>query len=590
MVRTSQKPPKVYKNLRSLARLFRHKFQYTVQEIGLTIANEPDLFNLLQSSSFNKDDLQIVYYIGGIEHKPWADWNGMIPVPISQTGLVLDQQTDWFTRLNQDPRPEAIRWLEILIQMPNLISDILVILDCSPLEIESMEILDFGSGTSGFEVMTPGYKDSSREVGMFTSSLAELLESATDLENQKVRKEFITTDWLIGQLSNTNHLPHLAFEPSLICNTVEDDYLAHVILEPVALPSFEQGSHLELPRYDYVKLFNNVSLIYENGITEVFKAQIPKGAQESQEAKEITVYVIKSFTPKNVTQAKSIALAFRTERNILCRLSTWKHTHILDFFGSFEVLSEFKFGSFGLVLPFAEGGDLNQFLRLPRPPNWLFTGPGCIPFCKALFVQTKGIVDALKFLHDKTSSAGYVIHCDIKPANILVHNATFKIGDFGSSRMKEADETSKTEWGFGTPMYAPPETTIEDSDSYGRARDVWALGCVMLEILVLLLHGFRQPAIVEIFEDERRESSYKGTRIYSRTMSCVEVWVENIGKLIEKGHQRDRNTWVDGDWSDEQEALRIMLMTVQGMLKVNRLERIDSSQAAENLAINIGRE
>ena len=100
---------------------------------------------------------------------------------------------------------------------------------------------------------------------------------------------------------------------------------------------------------------------------------------------------------------------------------------------------------------------------------------------------------------------------------------------------------------MGTPMYAPPEKTLEDSDSYGRARDVWALGCVLLEILVLLLYGFRQPAAVESFEEERRGSSYKDTRVYSRTMNCVRVWMENIGKLIERGHQRDRNTWMGGN-------------------------------------------
>jgi hypothetical protein len=45
--------------------------------------------------------------------------------------------------------------------------------------------------------------------------------------------------------------------------------------------------------------------------------------------------------------------------------------------------------------------------------------------------------------------------------------------------------------------------------------------------------------------------------------------MENIGKPIERGHQRDRNTWIDGNWSGEQEMLRVMLMTIQGMLKVD---------------------
>jgi serine/threonine protein kinase len=146
------------------------------------------------------------------------------------------------------------------------------------------------------------------------------------------------------------------------------------------------------------------------------------------------------------------------------------------------------------------------------------------PVWKVLFVQTKGIVDALKFLYDKTLSAGYIIQRDIKPVNILVRNATFKIGDFGSSRMKEAEETSKMEWGFGADI-----------------------------------------------------------RVYSRTMNCVKIPMENIGKLIRRGHQRDRNTWMDGNWPGEQEMLRVMLMTIQGMLKVDRLERIESSQVVESL-------
>jgi serine/threonine protein kinase len=193
-------------------------------------------------------------------------------------------------------------------------------------------------------------------------------------------------------------------------------------------------------------------------------------------------------------------------------------------------------------------------------------------------------VDALGFLHSKSSSIGYVIHRDIKPANILIQNATFKIADFGSSRIKASEETSMTEWVVGTPMYAPPEKIAEDSDKHGRARDVWALGCVMLEILVLLIYGFRKPATVEVFEQERLESSNKkDVRAFSRTMGRVEAWMANIGRLLEKGHQRDKDRWVDGDWQNEQKMLRNLLNAVQSMLKVNQLERVESSQVLEYL-------
>jgi serine/threonine protein kinase len=281
-----------------------------------------------------------------------------------------------------------------------------------------------------------------------------------------------------------------------------------------------------------------------------------------------------------------MAIAFQKEREILSSLSIWKHAHILGFISSFEVPSEPKFGHYNLILPYAEGGDLHQFLRLPSPPEWLFTGPGCIPFCKTLYIQTKGIVDGLGFLHAKTSSAGYVIHRDIKPANILIHNATFKIADFGSSRIKASEETSKTEWAVGTLMYAPPEKTLEDSDMYGRARDVWALGCVMLEILVLLLYGFREPAAVEVFERERLESTKKDVKAFSRTMECVEVWMANIDGLLQTGHVREKDRWVDEDWDNEQKMLRTLLGAIRSMLKVNRLERVESSRVLEYLTVS----
>jgi hypothetical protein len=57
-----------------------------VQQVKLTIAGQRDLYGLLyETDKWGEGDLQIVYYIGGIEHRPHGDWNGMVAVPISQT-------------------------------------------------------------------------------------------------------------------------------------------------------------------------------------------------------------------------------------------------------------------------------------------------------------------------------------------------------------------------------------------------------------------------------------------------------------------------------------------------------------------------
>src|SRR5512146_2968302 len=49
-----------------------------------------------------------------------------------------------------------------------------------------------------------------------------------------------------------------------------------------------------------------------------------------------------------------------------------------------------------------------------------------------------------------------MVHCDIKPANIMIHrNGTVYLADFGISRMTESSTVTLA--GAGTPAYMPPE-------------------------------------------------------------------------------------------------------------------------------------
>ena len=80
------------------------------------------------------------------------------------------------------------------------------------------------------------------------------------------------------------------------------------------------------------------------------------------------------------------------------------------------------------------------------------------------------------------------VHCDLKPANILLlpkNNTTkdrqfiAKIADLGLAR-----RTSKTKASYclgGTFSYMAPETLIDGVQE--SASDIWALGCVVLEML-----------------------------------------------------------------------------------------------------------
>ncbi len=77
-----------------------------------------------------------------------------------------------------------------------------------------------------------------------------------------------------------------------------------------------------------------------------------------------------------------------------------------------------------------------------------------------------------------------IVHRDIKPSNLLVHDRTLKIADFGIARF--TDETAAgTATGtgriLGTVGYLAPERA--KGGPAGFASDVYALGCVLYELL-----------------------------------------------------------------------------------------------------------
>lgn len=75
-----------------------------------------------------------------------------------------------------------------------------------------------------------------------------------------------------------------------------------------------------------------------------------------------------------------------------------------------------------------------------------------------------------------------VIHCDIKPANILLgRDGAIKVTDFGISR-SAVRATGDITGTFGTPGYLPPEA-LTTSDLTPMA-DLFAVGAVFYEILV----------------------------------------------------------------------------------------------------------
>jgi serine/threonine protein kinase len=86
-------------------------------------------------------------------------------------------------------------------------------------------------------------------------------------------------------------------------------------------------------------------------------------------------------------------------------------------------------------------------------------------------------IDICKGLQQINQILPNLVHCDLKPTNILItHNQTAKICDFSHARY--ADEHRL----LGTDQYAAPELWLKESVDI--RTDIYAIGCILYELLI----------------------------------------------------------------------------------------------------------
>ncbi|KAH0666206.1 hypothetical protein KY285_027412 [Solanum tuberosum] len=122
---------------------------------------------------------------------------------------------------------------------------------------------------------------------------------------------------------------------------------------------------------------------------------------------------------------------------------------------------------YNLLLEYASGGSLADRLQN----------------CKSLSesevkTHTKNVLLGLSCIHNNG-----IIHCDIKPGNILLvgRDKTAKIADFGLSVTLEQGMNQKQGVIRGTERYMAPESVI--NTEYTSQVDIWALGCTVYELI-----------------------------------------------------------------------------------------------------------
>ncbi|OXB67527.1 UNVERIFIED_CONTAM: hypothetical protein H355_006192 [Colinus virginianus] len=117
-----------------------------------------------------------------------------------------------------------------------------------------------------------------------------------------------------------------------------------------------------------------------------------------------------------------------------------------------------------------------EFMYFSCLPKFIF-----LPECETGTVSG-GLASFLHGIYLACFFPVQIIHRDIKPENILVsQSGVVKLCDFGFARTLAASGEAYTDY-VATRWYRAPELLVGDT-KYGRAVDVWAIGCLVTEML-----------------------------------------------------------------------------------------------------------
>lgn len=147
--------------------------------------------------------------------------------------------------------------------------------------------------------------------------------------------------------------------------------------------------------------------------------------------------------------------------------------------------------------------DLNTYIKKIKP----------LPRSRVR-LYSQHLLDGISFLHEKMN----VMHCDLKPQNLLICGEQLKIGDFGLCR-----PTSDTlESYLVTRWYRCPEL-LTCEKIFDERIDIWSIGCIIWEMT------FSRPLFQGSTE---RDVMAKILLFFEKTSKFEKCSCEKINKIM----------------------------------------------------------
>eukprot|EP01025_Chloroclados_australasicus_P038646 TRINITY_DN398_c1_g1_i10.p1 TRINITY_DN398_c1_g1~~TRINITY_DN398_c1_g1_i10.p1 ORF type:complete len:1216 (-),score=117.54 TRINITY_DN398_c1_g1_i10:293-3940(-) len=176
-----------------------------------------------------------------------------------------------------------------------------------------------------------------------------------------------------------------------------------------------------------------------------------------------------------------------------------------------------------LILEICPGGDLCNLIKTEGK----FPESSIHDFGRDLLL-------AMQYIH----MAG-IIHCDIKPSNILLdENGRIKLGGFSLSlRLQEINDRNFKQYPAerGSPSYMAPEL-FQEGATFSTASDLWALGCVLYECAM-----GHSPFVSDTLSDLVNKILYQNPVMPT---DCSEQFRDLLAKLLDK-NPAQRINWAE---------------------------------------------
>jgi serine/threonine protein kinase len=187
-----------------------------------------------------------------------------------------------------------------------------------------------------------------------------------------------------------------------------------------------------------------------------------------------------------------------------------------------------------------------------------------IPFTDIQNIMRK-ILEGLASIHSKK-----LTHRDLKPDNVLIDGSDVKLCDFGWAKMNTGKSSSMH---AGTPFYRPPEvSSLMKAGNYSYKIDIWAAGCILVELFTLkptfpvqpqaeiigIVRGWKKPPanVIKRVLHDRKDAQVAALATAGR--SSVKAFFKGYGKATAKEAEDLADKLLDWDPDQRYNALQAL--------------------------------